>query len=138
MKISEVLRLLEEDGWTLARTSHRHFRHPTKPGLVTVAGKPSSTLKPGTRSEHPEAGWSAKEGLVRGYVVIFEGDDETGHSAYSPDLAGVVAAGDSRNQTERPMRSAMADHIRLLKETGEAVPEPSDAADVMLQDPAAA
>jgi predicted RNA binding protein YcfA (HicA-like mRNA interferase family) len=52
MKISEVLRLLEEDGWTLARTSgsHRHFRHPTKPGLVTVAGKPSSTLKPGTEA----------------------------------------------------------------------------------------
>jgi predicted RNA binding protein YcfA (HicA-like mRNA interferase family) len=25
--------------------SHRHFRHPNKPGLVTVAGKPSSTLK---------------------------------------------------------------------------------------------
>jgi predicted RNase H-like HicB family nuclease len=75
---------------------------------------------------------------VRGYVVIFEGDDETGHSAYSPDLPGVVAAGDSRKETEQLMRSAMADHIRLLKEADEAVPEPSDAADVTLLDPAAA
>jgi predicted RNase H-like HicB family nuclease len=75
---------------------------------------------------------------MRGYVVIFEGDDETGHSAYSPDLPGVVAAGDSRKETERLMRSAMADHILLLKEAGEAVPEPSDAADVTLLDPAAA
>jgi predicted RNase H-like HicB family nuclease len=90
------------------------------------------------RSEHPEAGWSAKEGIVRGYVVIFEGDDETGHSAYSPDLPGVVAAGDSRKETEQLMRSAMADHILLLKEAGEPVPEPSDAADVTLLDPAAA
>jgi predicted RNase H-like HicB family nuclease len=75
---------------------------------------------------------------VRGYVVIFEGDDETGHSAYSPDLPGVVAAGNSRKETEGLMRSAMADHLRLLKEAGDPVPEPSDAADVTLLDPVAA
>jgi predicted RNA binding protein YcfA (HicA-like mRNA interferase family) len=52
MKISEVIRLLEKDGWVLKRTagSHRHFAHPTKPGLVTVAGKLSATLKPKTES----------------------------------------------------------------------------------------
>jgi predicted RNase H-like HicB family nuclease len=33
---------------------------------------------------------------VRGYVVFFEGDDESGYSAYSPDLPGVVAAAQSR------------------------------------------
>jgi predicted RNA binding protein YcfA (HicA-like mRNA interferase family) len=48
MKISEIIRLLEADGWTLKRISgsRRHFAHPDKPGLVTVAGKPSATLKP--------------------------------------------------------------------------------------------
>jgi hypothetical protein len=37
MKISEIIRLLEQDGWVLKRTtgSHRHFSHPAKPGLVT-------------------------------------------------------------------------------------------------------
>jgi len=52
MKISQVIRLLERDGWVLKRTtgSHRHFVHPTKPGLVTVAGKPSATLKPKTEA----------------------------------------------------------------------------------------
>jgi len=52
MKISEAIRLLERDGWTLKRVagSHRHFTHPTKPGLVTVAGKPSATLKPKTEA----------------------------------------------------------------------------------------
>lgn len=50
MTIREVLRLLHEDGWTLVATrgSHRQFRHPTKPGRVTVAGKPSDDLAPGT------------------------------------------------------------------------------------------
>lgn len=50
MKVRAVIKLLEEDGWYLARTkgSHRQFRHPTKPGLVTVAGKPSADLPPGT------------------------------------------------------------------------------------------
>jgi predicted RNA binding protein YcfA (HicA-like mRNA interferase family) len=52
MKISEMIRLIEQDGWTLKRVtgSHRHYRHPVKPGLVTVAGKPSATLKPKTEA----------------------------------------------------------------------------------------
>ncbi|MEX0830955.1 MAG: type II toxin-antitoxin system HicA family toxin [Nitrospirales bacterium] len=50
MKVSEVLRLLHDDGWFLvtARGSHRQFKHPTKSGRVTVAGKPSEDLAPGT------------------------------------------------------------------------------------------
>jgi predicted RNA binding protein YcfA (HicA-like mRNA interferase family) len=45
-----VIKLIEEDGWYLARTrgSHRQFKHPTKSGLVTIAGKPSDDLAPGT------------------------------------------------------------------------------------------
>jgi predicted RNA binding protein YcfA (HicA-like mRNA interferase family) len=52
MKISEIIRLLEQDGWVVKRTtgSHRHYAHPVKPGLVTVAGKPSATLKPKTQA----------------------------------------------------------------------------------------
>ncbi len=45
-----MIKLIEEDGWYLARTrgSHRQFKHPTKSGLVTIAGKPSDDLAPGT------------------------------------------------------------------------------------------
>jgi predicted RNA binding protein YcfA (HicA-like mRNA interferase family) len=45
MKISEIILLLGRDGWKLKRVSgsHRHFAHPVKPGLVTIAGKPSAT-----------------------------------------------------------------------------------------------
>jgi predicted RNA binding protein YcfA (HicA-like mRNA interferase family) len=42
--------LLERDGWVLVRTrgSHRQYKHPEKPGLVTLAGKLSDELAPGT------------------------------------------------------------------------------------------
>ena len=50
MKVSEVLRMLDDDGWFLVATrgSHRQFKHPVKSGRVTVAGKPSHDLAPGT------------------------------------------------------------------------------------------
>lgn len=50
MKVREVIRLLEQNGWQLAgqRGSHRQYRHPTKPGKVTVAGNPSTDVPPGT------------------------------------------------------------------------------------------
>jgi predicted RNA binding protein YcfA (HicA-like mRNA interferase family) len=52
IKVGEIIKLLEADGWLLKRTtgSHRHFMHPSKPGLVTVAGRPSATLKPKTEA----------------------------------------------------------------------------------------
>jgi predicted RNA binding protein YcfA (HicA-like mRNA interferase family) len=52
VKIREIIELLEADGWFLAKTrgSHRQFKHPTKPGRVTVAGKLSDDLHPKTRT----------------------------------------------------------------------------------------
>jgi predicted RNA binding protein YcfA (HicA-like mRNA interferase family) len=50
MKISEILRMLQADGWFLVATrgSHRQYKHPVKPGRVTVPGKPSDDVAPGT------------------------------------------------------------------------------------------
>ena len=50
MKVNEVLVMLKMDGWYLATTrgSHRQFKHPVKSGRVTVPGKPSDDLAPGT------------------------------------------------------------------------------------------
>jgi predicted RNA binding protein YcfA (HicA-like mRNA interferase family) len=52
MKVRDVVALLEQDGWRLAKTrgSHRQYRHPTKPGRVTVAGKLSDDLHPKTQA----------------------------------------------------------------------------------------
>jgi predicted RNA binding protein YcfA (HicA-like mRNA interferase family) len=50
VKVRDVLKLLEEDGWYLIRTkgSRRQYKHPTKTGLVTLPGKPGDDLAPGT------------------------------------------------------------------------------------------
>jgi predicted RNA binding protein YcfA (HicA-like mRNA interferase family) len=42
--------MLADDGWLLVATrgSHRQFEHPVKTGRVTVAGKDSDDLAPGT------------------------------------------------------------------------------------------
>ena len=52
MKVREVIKLIEQDGWVQVRqrSSHRQFKHPTKPGLVTVAGHPNEDLAPKTLS----------------------------------------------------------------------------------------
>ena len=52
MKVREILELIEADGWYLDRTrgSHRQFKHASKRGLVTVAGKPNDDLAPGTQN----------------------------------------------------------------------------------------
>ncbi len=50
MKVRDLIEALEADGWYLARTrgSHRQYRHGKKAGTVTVAGKPSVDIPPGT------------------------------------------------------------------------------------------
>jgi len=50
MKVRDAIRLIEQDGWYLVATrgSHRQYKHPRKAGRVTVAGKPSEDLAPGT------------------------------------------------------------------------------------------
>lgn len=48
MKIKEIIRILEQDGWYYVHSkgSHRKFHYPIKKGAVTVAGKPSSDIHP--------------------------------------------------------------------------------------------
>lgn len=48
--VRDVIKLLEQDGWKFhdQRGSHRQFIHPVKKGRVTVAGKPSKDVAPGT------------------------------------------------------------------------------------------
>ena len=50
MKVRDVIKLIEADGWSLVSTrgSHRQFKHPFKKGRVTVAGKPGLDLHPKT------------------------------------------------------------------------------------------
>jgi predicted RNA binding protein YcfA (HicA-like mRNA interferase family) len=50
LKYRDLIRRIEDDGWRLERQSgsHRQYSHPTKPGIVTVAGKPGLDVPMGT------------------------------------------------------------------------------------------
>ena len=64
VKVRDLIRLLERNGWRLVRTkgSHRQFRHPALSGTVTVAGKRNAEIPPGTlRSALRQAGLKEDE-----------------------------------------------------------------------------
>jgi predicted RNA binding protein YcfA (HicA-like mRNA interferase family)/predicted RNase H-like HicB family nuclease len=120
VKIRDVAKMLQDDGWKVVRQrgSHQQLKHPRRPGLVTVAGKPSDDLAPGTlNSILKQAGEAMK------YLIIIE-QTETGFSAYSPDVPGCVATGATRESIEREMRDAVAFHLEGLKDEGLDVPRP--------------
>jgi predicted RNA binding protein YcfA (HicA-like mRNA interferase family) len=50
VKVREAIKLIQANGWYLAATkgSHRQYKHQDKPGRVTIAGKASDDLAPGT------------------------------------------------------------------------------------------
>jgi predicted RNA binding protein YcfA (HicA-like mRNA interferase family) len=52
VKVREVIKQLEDDGWSIVRQrgSHRQLKHLVKSGLVTVGGKPGDDIAPGTLS----------------------------------------------------------------------------------------
>ncbi len=53
MKVRDIVKMIEKDGWfMLARTatSHKHYKHPVKPGRVTIAGAPGDDLTPKMKS----------------------------------------------------------------------------------------
>ncbi len=62
------------------------------------------------------------------YLVLLEGG-EGSYSAYSPDLPGCVAAGETREETLELMRDAIRMHLQGLREDGETVPPASTTAE---------
>ncbi|MEX2299468.1 MAG: type II toxin-antitoxin system HicB family antitoxin [Bryobacterales bacterium] len=53
----------------------------------------------------------------------------TGYSAYSPDVPGCVAVGDTEDETRQSFRDALAAHFEAMRELGEPIPEPSSSVD---------
>jgi predicted RNase H-like HicB family nuclease len=63
--------------------------------------------------------------LATRYLVLIEGGPPSNYSAWSPDLPGCAATGDTLEGAEQEMRAAIALHLEGLAEDGQAVPEPS-------------
>jgi predicted RNase H-like HicB family nuclease len=62
------------------------------------------------------------------YLIVIEGNGGGNYSAYSPDVPGCAATGDTREEAEALMREALGLHIASLREHDEPVPEPSSSA----------
>jgi predicted RNase H-like HicB family nuclease len=65
---------------------------------------------------------------ARRYPVVIE-QTGTGYSAYSPDVPGCVAAGDTEEETRGNFRDALTEHFEAMREVGEPVPEPRTSVD---------
>lgn len=59
------------------------------------------------------------------YLVLIEGGPPSNYSAWSPDLLGCVATGETLEEVEAQMREAIAFHLEGMAEDGESLPEPS-------------
>ena len=62
------------------------------------------------------------------YSVVIE-PTGTGYSAYSPDVSGCAAAGDTEEETRRNFQDALAVHFEAMREIGAAIPEPHSTVD---------
>jgi predicted RNase H-like HicB family nuclease len=65
---------------------------------------------------------------ARRYPVVIEGTG-TGYSAYSPDVPGCVAVGDTEGDARLSFQDALGAHFEAMREVGEPIPEPHTSVD---------
>jgi predicted RNase H-like HicB family nuclease len=63
--------------------------------------------------------------LAERYLILIEGGPPSNYSAWSPDVLGCVATGDTLEECAAQMREALAFHLEGMAEDGEPLPEPS-------------
>ncbi len=80
------------------------------------------------RAEHPKTGGTEPEDAMTSYAVVIERASDGGYGAWSPDLPGCVALGDSEDAALDEMRRAIEFHLDGLREDGQPVPHPSTVA----------
>jgi predicted RNase H-like HicB family nuclease len=64
----------------------------------------------------------------RRYPIVIE-RTATGFSAYSPDVPGCAAVGDTEEETRQNFRGALTAHLELMREIGDPIPESSSSVD---------
>ena len=107
--------------------SHQQFKHATKPGKVTVSGRPNDDVAEKTWNNiQRQAVEMSANGTKRSYAVVIEraGDN---YSAFSPDVPRCIATGATVEETTRVFGEALAFHLRGLLADGDPIPEPGTA-----------
>lgn len=74
------------------------------------------------------ASWYPEEMSPKRYPLVIE-KTATGYSAYSPDVPGCAAAGDTEGETRQNFQEALMAHFQAMRELGEPIPEPSSSVD---------
>ena len=69
---------------------------------------------------------------MTGYAIIIERAEDGGYGAWSPDLPGCVALGDTEAETLADMKDAIQHHLEAMRDHGEPIPEPSAVAATVL------
>ena len=126
LKVRAIIRLLQQNGSVEMRSkgSHRHFKHPEHKFVITVPGQDGKELAPGTLNPILKLG----RAKMKRYPVVIE-PTSTGFSAYSPDVPGCVAVGDTEDETRLNFRDALAEHFQAMREIGAPIPEPHTSVD---------
>jgi len=65
------------------------------------------------------------EAQAERYLILIEGGPPSNYSAWSPDVLGCVATGDTLEEVEQQMLEALALHLEGIAEDGDPMPEPS-------------
>lgn len=111
MTVRDLIALLQTNGWVQVRTrgSHRRFQHPSRPGTVTIAGKPGVDVPAGTLNSALK-----QRGLER----------------LGANTACAISS-KSRDAVVTLIRAAIALHIESLRQDGEPVPPPSSSSEIV-------
>lgn len=131
MKVKDILKQLDAQGWRQVRIkgSHRQFQHPYKSGTVTVAGKLSVEIPPGTlKSIQKQAALEWDEEMK--YAVVIEKGPES-FGAYVPDLPGCIAVGETRADVVKLIQEAIELHLQGLQKQGECIPPPLSTVEIV-------
>ena len=65
------------------------------------------------------------------YVILIEPAGDGSLSAWVPDLPGCTSCGDTESELRANIREAIREHVRAMREAGEAIPAPSSRAEVV-------
>jgi predicted RNase H-like HicB family nuclease/predicted RNA binding protein YcfA (HicA-like mRNA interferase family) len=123
MKVRDLIKLIEQDGWYHVRTtgSYRHDYHATKTGTVTGPTRQRCSRR--HSKQRDEAGRIEEMTQALKYAVVFE-RSEDGYGAFVPGLPGCITVGDTL-EAEHNIREAITGHIAAMRVHGEKIPEPT-------------
>ena len=125
LKVREIIRLLQQNGWVEMR-SKGSYRHSNIPNTSSSSPSPARTGRSSPR--HAQRYTQIGRAKMKRYPVVIE-PTSTGFSAYSPDVPGCVAVGDTEDETRLNFRDALAEHFQAMREIGAPIPEPHTSVD---------